>query len=290
MLDIIHRLSRIERVAQEVYGDAAAFFLNSSPPLSEFLVDQANDEGEHYRVMTIAARLVEGDEARHATALALDPQTQARILAPFETIRAGLSSGTLDAGTMVAGLIDAESSEWNDFFLFVVETLKRDGREFQAAASRIQAHRRKTERFMNAFPEYRDHLDALRCAPRVWTPTVLVVEDSLPVAELLQSVLAKQYVVDSAEDGTLALRKASGRHFDVILSDIEMPNMNGIEFHRRLTEVVPEVAERFVFYSSSEEHLEFCRRLGARCLLKPASLAEVCRAVAEVAYSERARR
>jgi CheY-like chemotaxis protein len=290
MLDIIHRLSRIERVAQEVYGDAATFFLPSSPPLSEFLADQSSDEGEHYRVMTTAARLVAGDVVRHATALALDPQTEARILAPFRRIREGLSAGTLAVGPMLAGLVEAESSEWNDFFLFVVETLKRDGREFQAAASKIQAHRRKTERFLNAYPEYREHLDALRSAPRVWTPAVLVVEDSMPVAELLQSVLARLYVVDSAEDGALALRKACGRHFDVILSDVEMPNMNGIEFHRRLTEVVPEVAERFVFYSSSEEHLELCRKLGARCLLKPASLAEVCRAVAEVANCDRFRR
>jgi len=100
-------------------------------------------------------------------------------------------------------------------------------------------------------------------------------------------VLARQYVVDTAEDGAVALRKASGRHYDVILSDIDMPVMNGIEFSLRLSEVIPEVARRFVFYTASRQHMEECWRQGLRCLLKPASLAEVRRAVAEAADRDR---
>jgi len=64
---------------------------------------------------------------------------------------------------------------------------------------------------------------------------ILVVEDSSSVREFVTQVLAAGgFEVDGAGDGLEALEKVCERPFDLILLDIWMPRMNGLEFLARL--------------------------------------------------------
>ena len=64
---------------------------------------------------------------------------------------------------------------------------------------------------------------------------ILVVEDSRTQAELARNILEKEnYKVSWAEDGDKALKMLKERRFNIILSDIEMPGMNGYEFCRKV--------------------------------------------------------
>src|SRR3990167_9906783 len=64
---------------------------------------------------------------------------------------------------------------------------------------------------------------------------ILVVEDSATQAELAREILEREnYKVFRAEDGGKALKLLKERRFDIILSDIEMPGMNGYEFCRKV--------------------------------------------------------
>jgi len=64
---------------------------------------------------------------------------------------------------------------------------------------------------------------------------VLVVDDSATMRQLVKMTLTRAgYEVVEAEDGAKALAKASAETFDLILSDINMPNMTGIELLRGL--------------------------------------------------------
>ena len=59
---------------------------------------------------------------------------------------------------------------------------------------------------------------------------ILIAEDSLTTRELERSILESEgYFVETAMDGIDALNKVSQEVFDVIISDIEMPRMNGFE-------------------------------------------------------------
>ncbi len=63
----------------------------------------------------------------------------------------------------------------------------------------------------------------------------LVVDDSLTVRIYHSSLLKKfGYEVDTAENGMEALEKVLKEKYDLILSDINMPVMDGFEFVRRL--------------------------------------------------------
>jgi len=57
--------------------------------------------------------------------------------------------------------------------------------------------------------------------------SVLVVEDNTDMRTFLEQVLAPHFTVVSAEDGAAALRCLERRHFDLVLSDVMMPNMDG---------------------------------------------------------------
>jgi two-component system, chemotaxis family, sensor kinase CheA len=64
---------------------------------------------------------------------------------------------------------------------------------------------------------------------------ILVVEDAFSTRELEKSILETHgYVVDTAVDGLDALDRVIGGRYDLIVSDIEMPRMDGFELCRTL--------------------------------------------------------
>ncbi len=64
---------------------------------------------------------------------------------------------------------------------------------------------------------------------------LLLVDDDRDIREVLGSVLVDQgYEVRSAADGEAALRELEAQRPDLILLDIRMPGMDGIEFYHRL--------------------------------------------------------
>ena len=64
---------------------------------------------------------------------------------------------------------------------------------------------------------------------------VLVVDDSVTTRLLEKGILENNgYEVALAVDGVDALEKLANGRFDLVVSDVEMPRMNGFEFTRRL--------------------------------------------------------
>lgn len=59
--------------------------------------------------------------------------------------------------------------------------------------------------------------------------TVLIVDDSQTVRELLSTILKERFEVIEAVDGYDALRKVNGHRLDLVITDIDMPDMNGLE-------------------------------------------------------------
>jgi DNA-binding response OmpR family regulator len=60
---------------------------------------------------------------------------------------------------------------------------------------------------------------------------ILLVEDEPVLAETYQLILSTQpYLCDYAENGKIALEMCSKKEYDLVLLDIMMPEMNGIEF------------------------------------------------------------
>lgn len=67
---------------------------------------------------------------------------------------------------------------------------------------------------------------------------ILLIDDDELVLQSLATVLESQgYEVEKARNGFEALEKAEGREFGLVISDIRMPGMDGIELIRKIRQI-----------------------------------------------------
>lgn len=103
-------------------------------------------------------------------------------------------------------------------------------------------------------------------ADSVKLPTVMVVDDSLTVRKITGRLLEREgYRVITAKDGADALDQLEESLPDVILSDIEMPRMDGFEFVRNLRADVrlKDVPVIMITSRLADKHREYAQKLGA---------------------------
>ncbi|WFE67850.1 response regulator [Thiomicrospira sp. R3] len=65
---------------------------------------------------------------------------------------------------------------------------------------------------------------------------ILYVDDANSLRQLIEMVLGKEYALQTAENGALGLAKAKSEQFDLVISDVNMPEMNGLELLGALRE------------------------------------------------------
>ncbi len=72
---------------------------------------------------------------------------------------------------------------------------------------------------------------------------VLVIEDDTDTREVLKDLLADNgYWVVTASDGAAALEIVSRENFDIIILDMKLPVMNGLDAYKRIREIRPHAA------------------------------------------------
>ena len=73
-------------------------------------------------------------------------------------------------------------------------------------------------------------------------PKILIVDDERAIRRTLRDILEmEKYEVDEAEDGLSSLVKIKQDKFDVVILDIKMPKMDGMDVMDRLSEVAPDL-------------------------------------------------
>ncbi|GER66357.1 sporulation initiation phosphotransferase F [Weizmannia acidilactici] len=73
-------------------------------------------------------------------------------------------------------------------------------------------------------------------------PNILIVDDQFGIRILLTEVLQKEgYETFQAANGAQALDLAANREIDLVLLDMKIPGMNGIEILKRLKEMKPDI-------------------------------------------------
>ena len=118
-------------------------------------------------------------------------------------------------------------------------------------------------------------------------PLVLVVDDSITVRRVTQRLLQREgYRVALAADGLQGLERLQGERPAVVLSDIEMPRMDGFDFVRniRADEHLRDLPVIMITSRIAEKHREHARELGVNHYLgKPYSEEELLGLIKEYA-------
>jgi DNA-binding NarL/FixJ family response regulator len=119
---------------------------------------------------------------------------------------------------------------------------------------------------------------------------ILIADDNPEFREGLRGLLAAQpdlAVVGEAATGAAALALAARTLPDVVLMDLQMPDLNGIEATRQLTATSPHIGVLVVTMFEDDDSVFAAMRAGARgYLLKGSRKAETLRAIRAVADGE----
>lgn len=283
MKEIIEWLIRVERMAGSLYRDAAVFF-KEDKELAAFLGELGEDEAWHFHIMASASEFLRGHPEVMPAQIFLDDASRVRLESIFIENQEKLTAGQLTEKSILSCITVTEFSEWNDLFLYVVNSLKEESREFQYVAARIQGHLKHIMDFLQTRPEGLPFLNQIRELPRVWREKVLIVEDSPPLAQMLEKLFSRLYNTAVAENGSKGLEKIKENYVDVIVSDIDMPEMDGITFFQEAIRHDPDIGSRFLFFSGfiADEQKAFIDANRVPYLLKPSNINDLQRHVAAI--------
>jgi two-component system NtrC family sensor kinase len=192
------------------------------------------------------------------------PEIQSRIFEPFFTTKA-LGQGTGLGLSLCYGIVAAHRGS------IVVETEPGHGAVFRVelpvkAPSAVAPEARVAE-VLPVLPGKR----------------ILVVDDEPRVLDVVADILSRDgHRVEKAADGVQALDKLREGSYDLILTDIRMPELDGPSLYRELERRDPRLCRRVIFLTGdmlNAETREFLEQTGAPRLMKPFPLEELRRAV-----------
>jgi CheY-like chemotaxis protein len=105
---------------------------------------------------------------------------------------------------------------------------------------------------------------------------ILVVEDEASLREMIANILLlDDHDVDTARDGVEALYRIEQRTYDLIISDLQMPNLDGRGLHDALRTRYGQALPRVIFvtgHAEADEYVPFLAETGDPVLTKPFSV------------------
>ncbi len=112
-------------------------------------------------------------------------------------------------------------------------------------------------------------------------PRVLIVDDEKFIRDILADFLGMEgYIVRTAEDGAAALGELGNAHYDLIISDLKMPRMGGIELLESIGTVAPNALTVIMTgFGTVETAIDAMKRGAYDYILKPFKVEEVIHVV-----------
>ena len=112
----------------------------------------------------------------------------------------------------------------------------------------------------------------------------LVCEDDKPIRALVSRVVQREgFTVDTARDGVEALSKIRNDEYDLLVLDLMMPRVGGLEVLRYIREHLPSRLKRVIVMTAVSQDIEGFIAPICTFLQKPFDIDELTRAVRECA-------
>jgi len=116
---------------------------------------------------------------------------------------------------------------------------------------------------------------------------ILVVDDEMNVRLLLSKILSKEgYIIYTACDGVEALEVFQTTSIDIIISDIKMPKMTGIELLHEIKQIDPDVGFILITaFATTETAIDALKSGAQDYVTKPFDFSEILMAVKKISFS-----
>jgi response regulator RpfG family c-di-GMP phosphodiesterase len=113
------------------------------------------------------------------------------------------------------------------------------------------------------------------------SPRILVVDDEEVIRDILADFLAMEgFEVRTAPDGAAALVELGNGHYDLVLSDLKMPNMGGIELLEAIAKTTPQIVTIIMTgFGTVETAIDAMKRGAYDYIMKPFKMEEVVHTV-----------
>jgi two-component system response regulator HydG len=116
--------------------------------------------------------------------------------------------------------------------------------------------------------------------------SLLIVDDDIAHRTMLRILLGWQYEISEADDGSMAIEEVSKRHFDMLLMDIRMPGISGMEALGRIRSLRPEIPILMMTAYFSDEIANQVKDRGAfGCMGKPFNFEELRQTIQQAVAS-----
>lgn len=284
MQELVAWLLEMEEKARDLYLAGSKLF-SEDPVFSKFLDGLAKDEADHARYMETALRHLRKHPPAEPAAVSLDAETRGRLSRPVREALFAMHAGRMLKGELLETVAVSELSEWNDLFLYVVNTLSREEKDLELGASRMPAHIRKIQEFASGPSGNAELASRFATLPPVWKRKILVVDASPTVRDLLAALFKGEAGVTGVGNGKEALTRVRAEHFDVVLTEFELPGLSGIDLFKKATVEDPAQGRRFLFFSGfiTREHKAFLAMHNLSHIQKPGGIQTIKDAVKKVA-------
>lgn len=262
--EIRHRARLVKEFTPELRVDAnesrlGQVFLNLIVNAAQAIPDGRADENE-VRIATKQDEVGRVIVDVRDTGTGIPPEILGEIFTPFVTTKppgVGTGLGLAICRRILVG-VGAEievSSDVGKGTVFRVTFPRSVGREVQP---RVTSHA---------------PLSATKVA------RILVIDDDLAVLHMVQRALSQEHDLVAVSVAAEALAKlTAGERFDLIICDLMMPHMTGMELHKSLLVLDREQAERVVFMTGgafSQEARTFLGQVGNTVVEKPFEIARL---------------
>ena len=264
--DLTDRLPRIWADSHMLYQVVTNLIANAQ---------QAMHNGSPRRRLTITTR-VEASSGGVILMVAdtgpgIPAELQARIFEPFFTTKPP-GQGTGLGLSLCQGIIDSHGG-----------TMRVESQPGRGAAFIVELPV-GTDQTETATPSHAPGMQ-----PPVMQKHILILDDEPEVVETLAELLSIDgHLVDTATTGAMALDKLQKHTYDLILSDLRMPETDGPAFYRALRHRHPALCQRVIFLTGdrlSPESRSFLEQTAVPTLGKPVTLMELRSAVQQVLQS-----
>ncbi len=121
---------------------------------------------------------------------------------------------------------------------------------------------------------------------RVLRAKIMVIDDEPTICQFLSQALTQEgYKVETIDNASAALERLKCERYNLILLDIRMEGMDGIELYRHMKEIAPSLQRRVVFITGdtmTPSTRNFLDKTKARCISKPFDIEQLKKEINQI--------